>query len=429
MKDTFKNIVVRILTLEAKVLLKRRKPTIVAITGSVGKTSTKDAIYTVLKPHFHTRKSQKSFNSDIGVALSVLGLQNGWNSPWIWLRNIVDGAITAFFASDYPKILVLEMGVDRPGDMARMAEWVKPDVVVLTRFPDVPVHVEYFSTPEDVVREKMQLVHALKPTGVVIYNHDDTIIKTALEEIRQQAIGFSRYAPSHYTVSGDSVTVTDGKPSGVRFRLQHIDEVVDVAVDGVLGVQSVYTAAAAAAVGAHFGIALGDIATALASHPPVPGRMRLIAGKHDTVIIDDTYNSSPVAAEKALSTMAELPVGGRKIIILGDMLELGRFSVREHERLGEQAATVADILVTVGVRAHKIAEGALEHGLSEKVIFQYDDAERAAEEIAAKIQPGDVILVKASQGIRAEKIVKRLMARPDEAADLLVRQDDMWAIR
>ncbi len=429
MKDTFKNIVVRILTLEAKVLLKRRKPTIVAITGSVGKTSTKDAIYTVLKPHFHTRKSQKSFNSDIGVALSVLGLQNGWNSPWIWLRNIVDGAITAFFASDYPKILVLEMGVDRPGDMARMAEWVKPDVVVLTRFPDVPVHVEYFSTPEDVVREKMQLVHALKPTGVVIYNHDDTIIKTALEEIRQQAIGFSRYAPSHYTVSGDSVTVTDGKPSGVRFRLQHIDEVVDVAVDGVLGVQSVYTAAAAAAVGAHFGIALGDIATALASHPPVPGRMRLIAGKHDTVIIDDTYNSSPVAAEKALSTMAELPVGGRKIIILGDMLELGRFSVREHERLGEQAATVADILVTVGVRAHKIAEGALEHGLSEKVIFQYDDAERAAEEIATKIQPGDVILVKASQGIRAEKIVKRLMARPDEAADLLVRQDDMWAIR
>ncbi len=429
MKDTFKNIVVRILTLEAKVLLKRRKPTIVAITGSVGKTSTKDAIYTVLKPHFHTRKSQKSFNSDIGVALSVLGLQNGWNSPWIWLRNIVDGAITAFFASDYPKILVLEMGVDRPGDMARMAEWVKPDVVVLTRFPDVPVHVEYFSTPEDVVREKMQLVHALKPTGVVIYNHDDTIIKTALEEIRQQAIGFSRYAPSHYTVSGDSVSVTDGKPSGVRFRLQHIDEVVDVAVDGVLGVQSVYTAAAAAAVGAHFGIALGDIATALASHPPVPGRMRLIAGKHDTVIIDDTYNSSPVAAEKALSTMAELPVGGRKIIILGDMLELGRFSVREHERLGEQAATVADILVTVGVRAHKIAEGALEHGLSEKVIFQYDDAERAAEEIATKIQPGDVILVKASQGIRAEKIVKRLMARPDEAADLLVRQDDMWAIR
>ncbi len=429
MKDTFKNIVVRILTLEARLLLKRRKPTIVAITGSVGKTSTKDAIYTVLKGHLHTRKSQKSFNSDIGVALSVLGLQNGWNSPFAWLRNIVDGAFIALFSSDYPKVLVLEMGVDRPGDMARMAAWVKPDVVVLTRFPDVPVHVEYFKAPEDVVREKMQLVYALKPDGVVIYNHDDAIIKTALEDVRQQAIGFSRYAPSHYTVSGDEVVMKDGKPAGVRFKLEHINESVMVTVDGVLGVQSVYTAAAAAAVGSHFGIALQDVATALASHPPVPGRMRVIAGKQDTVIIDDTYNSSPVAALKAVETMKELRGGGRKILILGDMLELGRFSVREHERLGEQAATVADILVTVGVRAHKIAEGALEHGLSEKVVFQYDDAVRAAEEIAGKIEPGDVILVKASQGIRAEKIVKRLMARPDEAAQLLVRQEDMWESR
>ena len=90
MKETFKKVVVAVLTYEAKILLARKKPTIIAVTGSVGKTSTKDAIYTVLKPHFHTRKSQKSFNSDIGVPLSVLGLKNGWNSPWLWLRNIID---------------------------------------------------------------------------------------------------------------------------------------------------------------------------------------------------------------------------------------------------------------------------------------------------------------------------------------------------
>lgn len=429
MKHTLKNIVVTILTMEAKFLLRRRKPIIVAITGSVGKTSTKDAIYSVLKTQFHTRKSQKSFNSDIGVALSVLGLQNGWNSPWMWLRNIVDGAIEALFSRDYPNVLVLEMGVDRPGDMKRMTEWVKPDVVVLTRFPDVPVHVEYFKTPEDVVEEKMQLVHALKPDGVVIYNHDDAIIKTALEAVRQQAIGFSRYAPSQFTVSGDSVVFVDGKPTGVRFTLQNINEAVEVNIAGVLGVQSVYTAAAAAAVGSHFGMKLQAIASALAAHPPVPGRMRIIDGKQDTVIIDDTYNASPVASEKAVEAVKELNVGGRKVLVLGDMLELGRYSVREHERLGEQAAKVADVLVTVGVRAHKVAETALEHGLSEKVVFQFDDAERAADELAGKIQPGDIILVKASQGIRAEKIVKRLMARPDEAAQLLVRQDDMWQIR
>ncbi len=429
MKETFKRVVVAVLTYEAKILLARKKPTIIAVTGSVGKTSTKDAIYTVLKPHFHTRKSQKSFNSDIGVPLSVLGLKNAWNSPWLWLRNIIDGAMTALFTSEYPKILVLEMGVDRPGDMVRMAEWVKPDVVVLTRFPDVPVHVEYFSAPEQVVAEKMNLVHALKSSGVVIYNHDDAMIKTALESVRQQAIGFSRYSPSHFSVTGDTVVYHEGKPVGIDFTLTHIDESVTLSVHGVLGVQSVYTAAAAAAVGVHFGISLPEIAGALRSHKAVPGRMCLIAGKQDTIIIDDTYNSSPVAAEKALQTLGELLVGGRKIVVLGDMLELGRFSVREHEKIGEQAAHVADMLVTIGVRARKIAEGALEHGLNEKVIWQYDDVDRAAEELSQKLEPGDIILVKASQGIRAERVVKRLMARPDEASVLLVRQDDMWQVR
>ncbi len=429
MKQTFKKVVVAILTYEAKLLLARKKPFIIALTGSVGKTSTKDAIYTVLKNHRYTRKSQKSFNSDIGVPLSVLGLRNGWNSPWLWLRNLIDGAYTALFAREYPEVLVLEMGVDRPGDMASMTAWVKPDVVVLTRFPDVPVHVEYFNTPEQVVQEKMQLVHALKPDGVVIYNHDDGIIKAALEDVRQQALGFSRYSPSHFSVTGDTVQYKDGKPVGVSFTLEHVDQSETIGVLGMLGVQSVYTVAAAAAVGVHLGLTLRDVAEALKEHPPVPGRMRLLEGKQDTVLIDDTYNSSPVAAEKALQTLKELSVGGRKIVVMGDMLELGRFSVREHERVGEQAAGVADLLVTLGVRARKIAEGALEHGLSEKNILQYDDVDRAAEELAKLIKPGDAILVKASQGIRAERVVKRLMARPDEAPDLLVRQEEMWQNR
>ncbi len=429
MKMTFKKIVVAILTYEARVLLARKRPTIVAVTGSVGKTSTKDAIYSVLKNYKHTRKSQKSFNSDIGVPLSVLGLQNGWNSPWLWLRNIVDGAFVAFFSKEYPEVLVLEMGVDRPGDMAKLAQWVQPDVVVLTRFPDVPVHVEYFKEPGDVVREKMQLVHALRPDGVVIFNNDDQLIKDALTEVRQQAIGFSRYSPAPFTVTGDKTLYKDGKPTGVSFTISHVDTQAVVDLYDVLGTQSVYVAAAAAAVGVQFGLTLKEVAAAFLEHPPVPGRMRIIEGANDVVIVDDTYNSSPVAAEKALQTMHELSVGGRKILVLGDMLELGRFSVREHERIGELAAEAGDMLVTLGVRAHMIAEGALEQGMSEKNILQYDDVKRAAEELAALVKPGDVVLVKASQGIRAEQVVKRLMKHPEQAYDLLVRQEDMWQQR
>ena len=189
MKTLFKNIVVSILTFEAKVLLRRKKPMIIAITGSVGKTSTKDAIYTAIKEHVHARKSQKSFNSDIGVALSVLGLDNAWNNPILWLKNILDGAFSAFFAREYPQVLVLEMGVDRPGDMEKLTQWVKPDVVVLTRLPEVPVHVEYFDSPQEVIAEKMQLVHALKEDGVFIYNADDVLIQRRQKEWNKKCLG------------------------------------------------------------------------------------------------------------------------------------------------------------------------------------------------------------------------------------------------
>ena len=120
MKNLFKQCVVAILTFEAKWLLKRKQPKIIAITGSVGKTSTKDAIYTVLKNHVHTRKSEKSFNSDIGVPLTVLGLRNGWNNPFLWIKNIIDGALHVFFAKGYPDVLILETGVDRKGDMQKL---------------------------------------------------------------------------------------------------------------------------------------------------------------------------------------------------------------------------------------------------------------------------------------------------------------------
>lgn len=429
MKEIFKRMVVSILTSEAKLLLARKKPVVIAVTGSVGKTSTKDMIYTVLKDTVHTRKSQKSFNSDIGVPLSVLGLKNGWSNPLLWGKNIIDGAVTAFFAKDYPKVLVLETGVDRPGDMAHLTHWLKPDVVVLTRFPDVPVHVEYFSSPAEVVTEKMTLVGALRPDGIVIYNNDDATITKALAEVRQPAFGFGRYAPTHFTASHDTVRYENGRPIGTSFSITHVNDSATINVDAVLGVQAVYTAAAAAAVGTQFGLSMSDIASALSNHEPAPGRMRLIRGKHDTTIVDDTYNSSPAAAEKSLQALAELKTGGRKIAILGDMLELGRYSVREHERIGAQVAGVADLLITVGVRARKIAETALENGLHEKCVLQYDEVEKAADEILSLIKPGDVILVKASQGIRAERIVKRLMARPDEASNLLVRQEEMWERR
>ncbi len=427
MKEFLKKCVVAVLTFEAQILLRRTKPKIIAITGSVGKTSTKDAIYTVLKNHVHARKSEKSFNSDIGVALTILGLRNGWNNPLSWIKNIVDGALHAVFIKDYPAVLVLEMGVDRKGDMKRLTAWIKPDVVVVTSLPDVPVHVEYFASPQEVIEEKMTLAFALKDDGVFIYNHDDAKIKTYLDDIRQPAFGFSRYSQSHFTASKDSVLYDGASPRGMEFTLTHLTAQVTLQIAGSLGVQHAYTYAAAAAVGTHFGISLAQAADALRDHIPPPGRMRVLRGIENTVIIDDTYNSSPAACGHALQTLHELNVKGRKIAVLGDMLELGQYSVREHERAGEFLADKVDLLFTIGVRARMIADGALGRGLSEKNIFQYDDIVKLIEELRPQLRQNDVILIKASQGIRAEKVVAALMLEKDKMEELLVRQDEMWS--
>jgi UDP-N-acetylmuramyl pentapeptide synthase len=426
MKVFFKKAIVFLLTAEAKLLLKRHQPVIIAVTGSVGKTSMKDAIYSVIKKHISARKSEKSFNSELGVPLTVLGLPNAWNNPFLWIKNIVDGLFVALFSKSYPAYLILETGVDRPGDMDKLTSWVKPDIVVLTRFPDVPVHVEFFSGPEAVITEKMKLVKALKPEGVVIYNHDDQLINAQLENIRQQCIGYSRYLPSQFVASADQVFYEDDLPAGVKFTVTHLTESEQVKVHGAIGLQLVYTYLGAIAVGMQCGIALKDASSALYEHAPAPGRMRVLPGLKGSVIIDDTYNASPIAVEQALMTLKEIKHAKRKVAVLGDMLELGRFSAQEHERIGTLAGDTVDALFTIGVRARKMAEGALENGLDEEYIFQYEEAARAGRELQAFLEPGDVVLVKASQGIRAEKVVEEIMQYPETAPQTLVRQDEAW---
>lgn len=426
MKAFFKSLIVLILTFEAKILLKRTKPHIIAVTGSVGKTSVKDAVYEVLKEKLHVRKSEKSFNSEIGVPLSILGLPNAWSNPLLWLKNIIDGLILMVHPGVYPKLLVLEMGVDRPGDMERLSSWIKPDVVVLTRLPEVPVHVEFFESPEEVIAEKKKLVDALKPDGVLIFNQDDQKIVEIAEGMRQKTIGYSRYSHSPFTASADTVLYENGVARGFEFVLTHVDTAVKIRVEGSLGVQHAYNYAAAAAVGSVFGVELRNAAEALNTHTPPPGRMRLLEGIKKTLIIDDTYNASPAAMEHALETLGDLKGVKRRIAVLGDMMELGQFSIQEHERIGRLLPKYVDVLVTIGVRARGFSKGALESGMSEKNIYEFDSALRAGKEIQTFIQAGDLLLVKGSQSIRAERFVEEIMAHPEEAEKLLVRQGKMW---
>lgn len=431
MKAICKSIVVRLLTWEAAHMLRRHKPTVIAITGSVGKTATKDAVYQVLRASHKVRKSEKSFNSEVGIPLTILGLPNAWSNPWQWFRNLVAGAFLALFSRDYPEVLVIEAGVDRPGDMQQLTQWFRPDYVIVTRLPDVPVHVEHFGSPEEVVQEKMVLAEALASDGVFIYNHDDAILQEEVKQVRQKHIGYARYAHASYLIQDDQTTYDEqGIATGFRFTLQTPqDTSYTITGTGTIGMQLAYVYTAAAVVGEQFGVSAEEIAVQLADHTPPPGRMRVFPGIKETTLIDDTYNSSPVAVESALHTLNELQVQGRKIAVLGDMLELGSYSVEQHTRIGILAAQLTDALYAVGVRSRGTAQAALEHGLPEEVIFQYDSVERAGKELQQWLEPGDVVLIKGSQSIRMERIVEEVMLQPDQASQLLVRQSKEWLRR
>lgn len=441
MKNVLKKIVVFILEAEARAVLRKYTPKIIAITGSVGKTTTKDAVYTVLSEEFVVRKSEKSFNSEIGVPLTILGLPNAWADPFAWLKVFFDGLLLVLFRGEYPDWLVLEVGADRPGDIERVTRWLKPDIGVVTRLSKVPVHVEFFPSPEALRREKSFLAAAVKPTGTLILNADDEDVRgfSALAPTgsTQRFFGFAPEATtraSDYTITyaddasmGDDTAVA--RPTGVSYRADG----VEVRLAGVLGMQPVYTTLAAMAVGVALGLSPQHIARALSSgaRELTPGRMRLLAGVGGSTIIDDTYNSSPVAAHEALDTLAALRpvIGGRKIAVLGDMLELGEFSSREHRLAGEHAARVADMLITVGVRSRTTADGARSAGLSPEQVRSFDDSVAAGEFLARELGERDVVLCKGSQGVRMEKAVAMILADPSNAKSVLVRQDDEWRKR
>lgn len=424
-----RSVVVLILTWEARLVLMRHKPQIIAVTGSVGKTTTKDAIYAALSGTHHIRKSAKSFNSDFGVPLTILGLETGWNDPWKWLMNIFHG-FTVLFESRYPQWLVLEVGADRPGDIRKIAVWLRPDVSVITGVPDIPVHVEYFNSPGEVLKEKRALADYLKPGGTLILNGDEARMRMLQNSFRGTSITYGFDEQNSYAAYNEEIVYENDHPAGMSCKVVRKGSSLDLMVSGALGRPRVYAAVAALAVAETIGADTTLAVQGIAAWEPPPGRVRVLKGMKGSIIIDDTYNSSPAAVLAALDTLKSVKAK-RRIAILGDMLELGRYSAEAHKSVGERVAKTATMLRTVGFRARAIAESALDSGMKETKIMQYEmnEAERAGKELAAELKAGDVVLVKGSQSMRMEKTVLEIMAEPLHAEDLLVRMDPEWKER
>ncbi len=422
-------MVVAVLTWEAKVVLKKYKPKILMVTGSVGKTSSKDAAFTALSSAFFVRRSEKSFNSDVGVPLTVLGVPNGWSNPFIWVKNLFEGLSLIMLNAPYPAWLVVEVGADRPGDITKSLSWIRPYVVLATRFPDVPVHVEFYKSPEEVVAEELAPVSWIEAGGCAVVNADDPHASSVVpsENVRKLAYGFSAGAD----VRGMRYMVTSRNkvPVGIAFEIHYAGEKARVNLPGVAGRTHAQAVLAGVASALAVGVPLEKAVGVFEKHDAPPGRARLIPGRSGTTLVDDTYNSSPVASEEGLSSLRDIPRTGRRIAVLADMLELGSFSVSEHMRVGAVAMQSCDLLVTVGVRARNIAEGARLAGMPPDSIWECDNGADAITKLLPVLQKGDVLLIKGSQSMRMERVVKSLMAEPDNANKLLVRQDEEWLSR
>lgn len=431
-KTLFRRIVTRILTWQARMVLLRYKPKIIAITGSVGKTSTKDAIFTVLSKQLKVRKTQKSYNSEIGLPLTILGLRNGWGSTAIWIENVLRGFMLLIWTRQYPEWLILEIGAGKPNDIKSVAKWLHPDIVVITVFPDKPVHVEFFSSVEKIIEEKSSLAYALKPEGTLILNHDDEKVYALHEKANRKTVSFGFNENATYRASYPAykyATEKDGGiPEGISFKLEYGGNTFPVMLPHMIGMHYVGQALSALAVASVIGCDMLTSITAIADYVTPPGRLSLIEGIKGSMLIDDTYNSSPVAMEAAIHVLEDIKAK-RKIAVLGDMLELGKMTESAHREIGEKVSYVADILVVVGPRANFIAEGAKGKGFSERKIERFPDARTAAAFLEGFVKEGDMVLLKGSQSIRLERATEALMAHPEHKADILARQEKEWLKR
>ncbi len=427
MKNLLKQPVIALLALLAHLIVRKYKPTIIMVTGSVGKTSTKDALKSALAERSFVRASEKSYNSESGVPLTIIGAKNPWTNPVGWLRVFREGLALLLLPNHYPKMLVLEVGADHPGDLIKILHIALPNVVVVTMLPEVPVHVEAYATPQAVREEEFVPAYGLAPHAPLIVNAED---EYALEYAKRLPVSLSTFGfkeGANVFIRDPKLSLEGSSASGMEAVFVVAEKEYSFTLRGALGRQQLLAPAAAFAATLSLGYTAKEALAGLASYVPPPGRSRILPGREGSTLIDDSYNASPAAVEEALHSL-NLIHGVRRIAVLGDMMELGRYSVAEHERIGTLAATCSDVVVAVGVRARAIAEAAKKAGMKKDNIYVADNSVAAASMLLDIIRSGDVVLVKGSQSVRAERIVEALLANPEDVSKL-VRQEKEWKKR
>ena len=364
----------------AEKVLDSQRVKVVGITGSIGKTTTKEFAAALLARSFQVLKSEGNYNNHIGLPLSLLKLQ------------------------EKDEVAVLEMGMSSPGEITRLTQIAPPDIAVITNIH--PVHLEFFGSIEEIAWAKKEILDGMRPDGTAVLNGDDTAVQRIARDWHGAKILFGLSGgcdirAENIQRSGYRGTAFDfiyGKKKGKAF----IPFICKSFLSNFLA-----ASAAACALEAPF----EDILAQSQTLEPFPMRGAISHLPDGIVLVDDSYNSNPAALESVLADLSSLEAK-RKVAILGDMLELGKTQKSYHQEAGKHVKQYRwDVLLTVGPLSRHMAEGAMEAGMEDSHIASFENADEAAKQVLSFIEPGDLVLVKGSRGMRTDKIVDSLKKR------------------
>lgn len=412
----FKKIVRTILEHKVKRYFKKHSPQLVVVVGSVGKTSTKAAIATVLSERLRVRAHEGNHNDVMSVPLALLGVDYPGQvhsvSEWLKVFSAMELRIKGEKDVD---VVVQELGTDHPGEIPTFGRYLKPDIAVVTAVSEE--HMEFFGNLDAVAQEELSVASYAKTTVV---NRDDVPSKYADFAKTTSIDTYGLSAPAEYSLTVEPANPVDGRIG--KLRTPEWGE-LPVTLQ-LVGDHSLKAAAAAACVAAKLGLTSAETTLGVGKIIPTKGRMQILRGLKDTVLIDDTYNSSPLAVEAALKTLYDTPAPQR-IAILGSMNELGAASAQAHERVGKICDPLKlEWVVTIGDEAAKyLAPAAARKGCQVK---SFKSPYQAGGFVNGVMQEGAVVLAKGSQnGVFAEEALKVLLHDADDQ-DRLVRQTPYW---
>lgn len=353
---------------------------VVAITGSVGKTSTKDMVSSVLSQKYNVLKTAGNYNNEIGLPLTLFNLDS------------------------FHEACVLEMGMSGFDEISRLSLMAKPDVAIITNIGIS--HIEKLGSRQNILKAKMEILEGLKPDGPVILNGDDNLLSGLKSLLNRRTV----YYGIEEGVDYQAYNIQTAGENGTNFEITLGNREYRVHIP-VPGIHNVYNSLAGIAAGFELGVSPDKIIRGLEEY--VPEKMRLNIISHNNIkIINDTYNASPQSMEAAINVLQDIGGNNRTVAVLGDMLEMGEWSFKAHMDVGRYAAVKGtDIIVAVGENGKNIARGAVDAGIDSSAVHCFNNNDEAYSFLKGLLTDGDTILVKGSRGMRMEKIVEKLLEK------------------